>query len=204
MFAGEGNEVPPDAPPPAPATPRAAVSRFLVPKPGDPVYNADSIGRINTRMRGSNGALIAPMRGRDSRLRGVIREAAMRYPRAVGIAGEVRIHYGYGEIIERPVIVFGYPRHDRGRLRALVEMWAREFGQDRALWMQYDNPDALLIDVRVGNEFGPSVIENVGPFDAARTAEYYAMLRSDAPKTPVTGIMYLQQKSFFSRGDKLV
>jgi hypothetical protein len=30
-------------------------------------------------------------------------------------------------------------------------MWAREFGQDRALWMQYDNPDALLIDVRVGD-----------------------------------------------------
>ena len=126
----------------------------------------------------------------------------MRYPRAVGLAREVRIHYGYGEIIERPVIVFGYPRHDRGRLRALVEMWAREFGQDRALWMQYDNPDALLIDVRVGNEFGPSVIENVGPFDAARTAEYYAMLRSDAPKTPVTGIMYLQQKSFFSGGTR--
>jgi hypothetical protein len=60
MFVGEGGEAPPDAAPPGPATPRATGSRFLVPKPGDPVYNADSIGRINTRMRGSNGALIAP------------------------------------------------------------------------------------------------------------------------------------------------
>ena len=134
----------------------------------------------------------------------MIRETATRYPHAVFSAVEVRIHYGYSEPIERPVLIFGNTRHDRGRLRALVEMWARDFGQDRALWMQYDNPDAQLIDVRVGNEFGPSVIQNVGPFDAARTAEYYAMLRGDAPKTPVTGIMYLQQKSFFSRGDKLV